>query len=187
MKTHYETLEVEKTATLPEIRKAYHKLALKHHPDRNKGSKESEDVFRLISAAYGILSDERQRKMYDHELNKPAPRAAPGGYYTPPPPPDMEGWTPKQKYKATRQSWFWQQSEAEARRRAQNGQRTYNGGTGVSVDPFGDGFSTGLQAPIELGKPLPIVGTPPPLGESLKTLRGPWGDLPGFFFFQKGS
>jgi len=57
----YETLEVEKTATAAQIKKAYRKLAVKHHPD--KGG--DEHKFKEISAAYEILSDEEKRKNYD--------------------------------------------------------------------------------------------------------------------------
>lgn len=57
----YETLEVEKDATPAQIKKAYRKLAVKHHPD--KGG--DEHKFKEISAAYEILSDEEKRKAYD--------------------------------------------------------------------------------------------------------------------------
>ena len=72
MKDFYQILGVEKTATQAQLRSAYHKLALKHHPDRNGGSEESEEKFREIGAAYNCLSDERLRKLYDHERSRPA-------------------------------------------------------------------------------------------------------------------
>lgn len=62
--SHYETLGVEKTATEDEIKKAYRKLALKYHPDRNKES-DAEDRFKEIAHAYEILLDPDKRRQYD--------------------------------------------------------------------------------------------------------------------------
>jgi molecular chaperone DnaJ len=61
----YKILGVSKSATQDEIKRAYRKLALKHHPDKTKGDKASEDKFKDISAAYDILSDPEKRKQYD--------------------------------------------------------------------------------------------------------------------------
>src|SRR6185503_2763613 len=61
----YDTLGVAKTATANEIRKAYRKLARKHHPDVNPGDKAAETAFKKISAAYDVLSDDKKRKAYD--------------------------------------------------------------------------------------------------------------------------
>jgi curved DNA-binding protein len=61
----YETLGVTRDATDDAIRKAYRKLARKHHPDVNPGSKPSEDKFKAISAAYEVLSDAKKRAAYD--------------------------------------------------------------------------------------------------------------------------
>ncbi len=61
----YDTLGVAKTATADEIRKAYRKLARKHHPDVNPGDAKAEAQFKKISAAYDVLSDEKKRKAYD--------------------------------------------------------------------------------------------------------------------------
>lgn len=62
---YYATLEVPKTATAEEIKKAYRKLALKYHPDRNQSDPKAEARFKQISEAYEVLSDERRRQMYD--------------------------------------------------------------------------------------------------------------------------
>lgn len=65
MTDYYELLEVAKGATQDEIKKAYRKKALQHHPDRNPGDKEAEKKFKEISEAYEVLSDEQKRAMYD--------------------------------------------------------------------------------------------------------------------------
>ena len=56
---------MEKTATEDEIRKAYKKLAKKHHPDLNPGDKEAENRFKDISAAYSLLNDPEKRRAFD--------------------------------------------------------------------------------------------------------------------------
>src|SRR5690349_17579084 len=61
----YDTLGVGKTATPDEIRKAYRKLARKHHPDVNPGNKTAETAFKKIAAAYETLSDDKKRAAYD--------------------------------------------------------------------------------------------------------------------------
>ncbi len=62
---YYELLEVEKTASQDEIKKAYRKLAMKYHPDKNQGDKEAEEKFKAVSEAYQILSDDNKRAVYD--------------------------------------------------------------------------------------------------------------------------
>ena len=62
---YYEVLGVKKTATEEEIKKAYRKLAMKHHPDRNAGNKQAEERFKEISEAYAVLSDKEKRRQYD--------------------------------------------------------------------------------------------------------------------------
>jgi len=65
MKDLYDILGVRRDATLEEIKKAYRQLAIKYHPDRNKGNKEAEEKFKEINQAYEILSDPEKRRQYD--------------------------------------------------------------------------------------------------------------------------
>jgi curved DNA-binding protein CbpA len=76
--THYHVLEIEPTAQPIDIKKAYRRLALKHHPDRNKGSVESTELFKAVSGAYEVLSDPIQRARYDASLKEPTSTAATG-------------------------------------------------------------------------------------------------------------
>jgi curved DNA-binding protein len=62
---YYKILGVNKSASDKEIKKAYRKLALKYHPDRNHGDKNAEEQFKLINEAYAVLSDKEKRRQYD--------------------------------------------------------------------------------------------------------------------------
>lgn len=64
-KDYYEILGVDKSASSEEIKKAYRKLAVKYHPDKNPGDKDAEQKFRDATEAYDILGDEKKRKQYD--------------------------------------------------------------------------------------------------------------------------
>ncbi len=101
-KDYYGTLGVKKTATPDEIKKAFRKLARKHHPDVNPGDKKAEAKFKEISEANDVLSDEKKRKVFDQlgfysDNIDPAAAAAAarggygGGYGGPPPPPPRGG------------------------------------------------------------------------------------------------
>lgn len=62
---YYETLGVARSASDDEIKKAYRKLAMKYHPDRNPDNKEAEEKFKEVQKAYDTLSDKEKRTMYD--------------------------------------------------------------------------------------------------------------------------
>jgi curved DNA-binding protein len=62
---YYKTLGIDRSSSADEIKKAYRKLALKFHPDRNPGNKEAEEQFKKISEAYAVLSDQEKKKQYD--------------------------------------------------------------------------------------------------------------------------
>lgn len=62
---YYQLLGLSKNATAAEIKKAYRKLAVKYHPDKNPGSKEAEERFKEINEAYAVLSDPEKKTQYD--------------------------------------------------------------------------------------------------------------------------
>lgn len=62
---YYEILGVQRSATDQEIKSAYRKMAMKHHPDRNPGNKESEELFKEAAEAYSVLGDKDKRAVYD--------------------------------------------------------------------------------------------------------------------------
>src|SRR5688500_19387718 len=65
MLDYYEILAVERSPDADKIKKAYRKLALQHHPDRNSGSKDAEDKFKEATEAYEVLRDPDKRAAYD--------------------------------------------------------------------------------------------------------------------------
>ncbi len=62
---YYEILELSRDCDGTQIKKAYRKLAMKYHPDRNSGDKEAEEKFKLVNEAYQVLSDSEKRAIYD--------------------------------------------------------------------------------------------------------------------------
>ncbi len=79
---YYEVLGVDRGASEEEIKKAYRKLALKYHPDRNPGSKDAEEKFKEVAEAYEVLRDPEKRARYDrfgHEGLRGGPAGA-GGF-----------------------------------------------------------------------------------------------------------
>lgn len=68
---YYQLLGVNKNASADEIKKAYRKLAMKYHPDKNQGNAEAEDQFKKISEAYNVLSDENKKSKYDQHGFRP--------------------------------------------------------------------------------------------------------------------
>jgi molecular chaperone DnaJ len=80
---YYEILEVERSASDSELKSAFRKLAMQHHPDRNAGDKDAEARFKEVNEAYSILSDPHKRAAYDRfghaGVNGQGPGAGPGG------------------------------------------------------------------------------------------------------------
>src|SRR5262245_4925813 len=65
MKDYYDTLGVARGASPEDLKKAYRKLAMQFHPDRNPGDKKAEHRFKEINEAYDVLKDEQKRAAYD--------------------------------------------------------------------------------------------------------------------------
>jgi curved DNA-binding protein len=133
-KDYYQLLGLPKTATQDEIKKAFRKLAAKHHPDKNPGNKAAEEKFKEINEAYTVLSDEEKRRFYDQygTTDGRPPFAQGGGFQGNVSPEDFAGF-----------SDFFQSLFGSG------------GFAGRSSDPFGDFRSTQqiprrLEAELEL-------------------------------------
>lgn len=88
-KDYYKILGVSRNASLDEIKRAYRKLALQYHPDRNPGNKQAEERFKEINEAYQVLSDPQRRARYDQlgeSYSRWAQSGAPGDF-------DWSAWT----------------------------------------------------------------------------------------------
>ena len=72
--SYYKILGIDRKATKRDIKKAYHKMSLEYHPDRNK-SPNARDKFALIAEAYDVLSNEEKRRIYDREGKEAVQRA----------------------------------------------------------------------------------------------------------------
>ena len=77
---YYEILEITKSASAEEIKKAYRKMAIKFHPDKNPGDKEAEEKFKEAAEAYEVLSDDNKKARYDQYGHAGVGGAAGGGY-----------------------------------------------------------------------------------------------------------
>jgi molecular chaperone DnaJ len=76
---YYEVLAVSREASVDEIRKAYRREALKHHPDRNQGDSAAEAKFKEVNEAYQVLSDDQKRQIYDRFGHEGLQGGGPGG------------------------------------------------------------------------------------------------------------
>ena len=79
----YETLGVQRNASADDIKKAYRKLAMQHHPDRNPGDKKAEEKFKDINHAYDVLSDDQKRAAYDRYGHAAFQNGSGGGGFHP--------------------------------------------------------------------------------------------------------
>ena len=78
---YYEVLGVQKNASAEEIKKAYRQMALKYHPDKNPGNKESEEKFKEAASAYDVLGDQEKRNKYDRFGHQGVGSNSGGGFH----------------------------------------------------------------------------------------------------------
>ncbi|MFB0948054.1 MAG: DnaJ domain-containing protein, partial [Spirosomataceae bacterium] len=76
----YEILGVDKSAAAEDLKKAYRKMAIKYHPDKNPDDKEAEGKFKEVAEAYGVLSNPQKKARYDQFGHAGMGGAAGGGY-----------------------------------------------------------------------------------------------------------
>lgn len=102
---HYQTMGVARDATEEQIRKAYRKLAMKYHPDRNPGDADADAKFKEIQSAYDVLSDSDKKRLYDMQTASPR-RASPPPKAQPKPPPKKEPPPPKPQPEEIKCTYF---------------------------------------------------------------------------------
>lgn len=78
---YYEILGISREASDQEIKSAYRKLAMKHHPDRNPGNQEAEELFKEAAEAYSVVGDREKRTLYDQYGHAGVGSSASGGFY----------------------------------------------------------------------------------------------------------
>ena len=79
-KDYYELLGVHRNATDAELKRAYRRLALEYHPDKNQGDRAAEEKFKEINEAYAVLSDPQKRAYYDQYGVTPGTQGAGPGF-----------------------------------------------------------------------------------------------------------
>ncbi len=146
-KDYYNVLGVDRDATEKDVRRAYRKLAAKHHPDRNPGDPGAEERFKEVNEAYTVLSDSEKRAVYDRYGSEgpppagaygPGPGGFPGGFpsggrfYTNVDPEDAAGFS----------DFF----------------RSLFGGAGVREGSFGTSFGDARRPTAPRRAPPPLVG-----------------------------
>lgn len=84
MSDHYKTLGISENSSIDEIKKAYRKLSLKYHPDKNQGSAEAVEMFQKISEAYEVIGNDEKKREYDTMKKNPFMRmdGFPGGFHS---------------------------------------------------------------------------------------------------------
>ena len=143
---YYEVLGLERSATLQEIKSAYRKLAVRHHPDRNPGDSAAEEKFKEAAEAYAVLSDADKRQRYDRFGHQATPT---GGGFDP---------TIFADFSDILGDVFGFGGRAGGRRR----------GGGVRGDP-GAGAGHPLPARLTGARMLAFPGDPPPAPSSKRT------------------